>query len=40
MEVPEAKPMIAVGDSQAEGQSTVIQVNQAAHNVPRCPRLP
>lgn len=27
-------------DSQAKGQSTIIQINEAAHNVPRCPCLP
>lgn len=28
------------GDSQGEGQSAIVQVDQAAHDVPRCPRLP
>lgn len=31
---------VKAGDSQAEGQSTIVQVNEAAHDVPRCPRLP
>lgn len=28
------------GDSQGEGQRAIVQVDQAAHDVPRCPRLP
>lgn len=38
--VPEAGLVARLGDSQAEGESTSVQVNQAAHDVTCCPRLP
>lgn len=31
---------VEAGDSQAEGQGAIVQVDEAAHDVPRCPRLP